>query len=404
MVRSKTASKSAKGRDQLSSNQSKTALKSAKGQDQPSPNQYDFSADLWKAVRATNPSAELVSPVGFGILMTVVKVGARGPAAEEIAETLHFDNDPATVQRNIKILKSLEGWKVDGIHLAFFTALCAPEKTSFHEDFVDFAEDKMRTEVRTVNYRKQPKACKELNERFATATKNIITSVLKPADIGSKTKLMLLSGVCFKGLYKNSYRFKAQQTKREKFLNANGTHVDVDMMSGTSDYIFGRLDNLQSAAISIPYEGGNYSLTLVLPDSKTGLKKLEKSMDENFFANVRAKLKYSSHVFTAKIPKFKVNCRVDLVAVLKSMGIKTMFGVKADFQGYFKGKDKSHYSRIYQQCALEVSEKGSEGGAAPTGVKLQSGDVKFEANHPFLFFITDEKNDAVVLVGCKIKF
>ncbi|CAG7786317.1 unnamed protein product [Allacma fusca] len=378
--------------------------KTGKKRDQPLPNQYEFSADLWKAVRATNPSAELVSPVGFGILMTIVKVGARGPAADEIAQTLQFNSNAAIVQKYFKILKSLEGWKVDGIFLTIFTVLCGPADTGFHEDFVEFAEDKMRAEVRTVNYGKQPQASKELNERFATSTKNIITSVIKPADIGPKMKLILLSGVCFKGLYKNSYRFKAQQTKREQFFNANGTVVDVDMMSGTSDYIFGRLDDLQSAAISIPYEGGNYSLTLVLPDSKTGLPELEKAMDENFFANVRAKVKYSSRVFTAKIPKFKVNCRVDLVAVLKSMGIKSMFDAKADFQGYFQDNGKGHYSRVFQQCALEVSEKGSEGGPAPAGVKLQSGDTKFEANHPFLFFITDEKNDAVVLMGCKTQF
>jgi serine protease inhibitor len=145
-------------------------------------------------------------------------------------------------------------------------------------------------------------------------------------------------------------------------------------------------------------------LTLVLPDSRTGLPELEKKMDENFFANVRGKIKWSNHVFTAKIPKFKINCRVDLVSVLKSMGVKTMFDAKADFQGYFRQNGKGHYSRVFQQCALEVSEKGSEGGAAPTGVKLQTGDIKFNANHPFLFFVTDEKNEAVIMVGCKIQF
>ena len=106
-----------------------------------------------------------------------------------------------------------------------------------------------------------------------------------------------------------------------------------------------------------------------------------------------------------EIPKFKIESTIDLVPILKDLGMTDMFnGLTANFSGILKD-ERLFVSKAIQKAFIEVDEVGTTAAAA-TAVVLTATrggflprPEEFIADHPFLFFLRDLQTGLVLFQG-----
>ncbi|WP_407809548.1 serpin family protein, partial [Staphylococcus aureus] len=81
-----------------------------------------------------------------------------------------------------------------------------------------------------------------------------------------------------------------------------------------------------------------------------------------------------------------------------------MFSPKADFSGITGGKDL-YVSDIIHKAVVEVNEQGTEAAAitggimVPVSLPIPNPRNVFNVNHPFLFFIIDNRSFSNLFIG-----
>jgi serpin B len=157
-------------------------------------------------------------------------------------------------------------------------------------------------------------------------------------------------------------------------------------------------------AVDIPYKSGELSMVVLLPNDVIGLPALEQSLTA---ANLQKWLHDSwrtSKVFLA-LPKFKMTGEFELSGALSALGMRQAFqkGV-ADFSA-MTGKRDLWISTAIHKAYIDVNEEGTEAAAA-TGIGMRSMAMAYEAppiffraDHPFIFFIRDNRSGAILFVG-----
>lgn len=105
------------------------------------------------------------------------------------------------------------------------------------------------------------------------------------------------------------------------------------------------------------------------------------------------------------LPKFEFRFGGELKPVLEKLGMKQAFDPsRADFSGMLK--DPLVIGAVLQQAFVSVDEKGAEAAAATAVVMVRSTSeaqpvepIRFNADHPFLFFIRHPATGTVLFVG-----
>ena len=110
------------------------------------------------------------------------------------------------------------------------------------------------------------------------------------------------------------------------------------------------------------------------------------------------------HEVDILMPRFEIVSEIDLIKVLKPMGIKSAFTGSADFSNM---SDRSLYvSMMKQKAKIEVNEDGAKAAAVtvamidPTSPGPQHYEkAEFHANRPFLYFILEESTRSIFFIG-----
>jgi serpin B len=141
-----------------------------------------------------------------------------------------------------------------------------------------------------------------------------------------------------------------------------------------------------------------------LPNEKQGLKEMKSNFNdfavfENSIRNMR------ENIVKVTIPKFKVEAEYELKGILSMLGMKQVFNSESDLSG-IDGKRDLFVSKVIHKAVVEINEEGSEAAAATAiVVKVKAKPTnnpivfEFKANHPFLFFIRDNRNGMILFVG-----
>ena len=153
--------------------------------------------------------------------------------------------------------------------------------------------------------------------------------------------------------------------------------------------------------IELPYRGGDSSMLILLPDDKDGLAKLEATLTLDQLVGWFPSMQATG--LNLILPKFTFTSKLDLVGDLKDLGLNRpfVFG-DADFSGMDGGKDL-FISQAIQKAFIEVNEEGTK-AAAVTEVAVMLGaapppPITFRADHPFLYFIRDNKTGTILFMG-----
>jgi serpin B len=179
------------------------------------------------------------------------------------------------------------------------------------------------------------------------------------------------------------------------------TEVAVKVPMMYQEHRFGYWENDWLQIIEMPYKEESLSLIVLLPKEKTGITDLEQKMNfENMMAWQSRLRKRKVIVF---FPKFKIESQFSLDQTLALMGMPDAFDPElADFSAMV-GQKELYISAVIHKAFLEVNEEGSEAAAA-TGVVVSVTSIApsppiFKADHPFVFFIRDNKSQSILFLG-----
>jgi serpin B len=102
------------------------------------------------------------------------------------------------------------------------------------------------------------------------------------------------------------------------------------------------------------------------------------------------------------LPKFGIETKTDLAAILAALGMPSAFDDRADFSG-ITTSERLQVSNVIHQANIDVDEKGTEAAAATAVVMRATGmpaePVLLRADRPFLFAVRDVPTGAIHFLG-----
>ncbi len=354
----------------------------------------EFGLGLFGRVVANDARPNVVlSPLSASMALGMTLNGAEGSTFDAMRSTLAFGSLTradvnASYRELIDILTDLD----PRVEFAIANAIWANENVPFHQAFFDVvaAAFDARTESRNFS---DPATLAAINGWVSDRTGGLIDSIVDGLD--PTLVMLLVNAIYFDAAW--THRFDAAKTRPQAFTRADGSAVQVDMMS-MEGVELPRSFGPSYQAVELPYGGGAFSMVVVLPDSNTGARALASSLDPDAWGAIVDGLS-PSRLDLLSLPKLTLEYDQYLNDALKAMGMGVAFGGAADFSRMSPVGQDLCISFVRQKTFVEVDERGTR-AAAVTGVGI--GIVSFNGlivNRPFLFAIRERLSGTILFVG-----
>lgn len=358
-----------------------------------------FALDLYNQLKMTDGNL-FFSPFSIFTALAMTWAGARENTAVQMAETLHFTEKPAQFHRAIgDLISQLNAvQKETDVELSIANAIWAQKGYQFLDEFFRIVQQSYQADLKQVDFSSAAESARQaINAWVEQQTNEKIKDLLPPKVLNALTRLVLVNAIYFKGFWDN--QFKSRDTREMEFWLLTEVAVKVPMMH--QEHQFGYWENDWLQIMEMPYKEESLSLIVLLPKEKTGITDLEQKLNfENMMAWQSRLRKRKVIVF---FPKFKIESQFSLGQTLALMGMSDAFDPElADFSAMV-GQKELYISAVIHKAFLEVNEEGSEAAAA-TGVVVGVTSIApsppiFKADHPFVFFIRDNKSQSILFLG-----
>jgi serpin B len=399
-----------------------------------------FGLDLLRAMLADGtlePDENAVfSPTSIALALAMARAGAKGETASQMDAVLHATGwdelgpglnalDQALAARNATWRDESLDPPTRELALRIANAAFAQRGWAIVQSYLDAIASTFGGGLRLVDYKADPEAARKLiNAWVSRQTTKRIPELLKPEIVQRDNRLWLVNAIYLKANW--ATEFDKSATKPLPFTRLDGSRVQVPTMSqqATIPYASGT----GWKATELRYTSGAdfpLAMTLILPDD---LASFEKELTASGLRGIVGKLETADdhlddqvacegteprcchHPYDVKVflPRFGIETGgIDLVEVLKSMGMRLATGPTADFSG-ITSPSELYIAAVIHQANIDVDEKGTEAaaatavGASTTGGCGSSEPLKVITLHldrPFLFVLRDVETGAVLFMG-----
>uniref|UniRef100_A0A183IYS9 SERPIN domain-containing protein n=1 Tax=Soboliphyme baturini TaxID=241478 RepID=A0A183IYS9_9BILA len=358
----------------------------------------NFSVSLYQHV-GTSSESLCLSPLSVSLALAMIFYGSGGNTKSQIRETLigsastdeHLSTYMSDVMRTINNTE-------DNLKLYAVNRLYIDQKYDVLESYKTEVHDKLNSEIVSADFSNPNKAASEINTWVAVATHEKITQLVSADSLGPETRLMIVNAIYFKNKWIKE--FSRSSTSKKVFYKSPGHDVKVDMMHKKTYFMYGESSDCQ--VLEMQYKGRSASMIVLLPNERYGLKKFEQELTAKKLVQL---LSSTYHTTVAvQFPKFELRSKFELNQALQRMGITDMFTGDANLSR-ISGKRDLHVSSGTHEAYIKVDEKGTE-AAAVTGfqVRLMAAavpprEIRFIADHPFMFAIIDKKHKNILFMG-----
>ena len=363
----------------------------------------EFAFDLYRALAAEDGSL-FYSPYSISVALAMTYAGACGETEEQMADTLRFllsqqDLHPAFNALDIELDRRGEGAAgKDGgeFRLNVVNAIWGQKDYSFLPEFLDVLAENYGAGLRLLDYINHPEESRiTINDWVSDQTEGRIEDLIPEGAIDSLTRLVLTNAVYFNAAW--MYPFDEDATRDGPFYLLDGGEVRVPMMTQTESFGYAEGEGFQ--ALELPYDGGELSMVILLPDSGS-FDEFEKSLDVGLVNGVIGDLVFQKLALT--MPKFEFDSSFGLVDTLAGMGMPIAFSSAADFSGMTGNRDL-FIGDVIHKAFVSVDEAGTEAAAA-TAVIMEltaapQPPLEVTVDRPFIFLIRDIETGTVLFVG-----
>jgi len=364
-----------------------------------------FGLDLLRATAGAQATTNVViSPASIALALSMARLGARGPTADQMDAVLHglvAAGEVGPIDALDQALAARNGTFEDqqgNAHQVVLRIANAPfgqRDLAIEAAYLDALARGFGAGLRTVDFKADPEAARSLiNGWVADQTEQRIQQLLVQGNITAATRLVLVNAIYLKAPWLAS--FPEEETRPATFTLGDGTKIQVPTMLRVGSMSYAAGSGWQ--AVELPYIGNQLAMMIVVPDD---LAAFTASLSPERLAATVSALE-SRHV-TLSLPKFSFASKQDLATVLAQLGMPLAFSFQADFSG-ITTQERLNITTVIHEANIDVDEKGTEAAAA-TAVVM--GDVSgpggepvtVHVDRPFLFAIRDLQTGAVVFLG-----
>ncbi|XP_019327584.1 PREDICTED: heterochromatin-associated protein MENT isoform X2 [Aptenodytes forsteri] len=364
-----------------------------------------FSLDLYKKLNETSKGQNIFfSPWSIATALAMVYLGAKGDTATQMTEDPEH-KQAENIHSGFKELLSVIN-KPRSTYLLKSANRLYEEKTyPLLPKFLQLATSYYNAKPQAVNFKTAAEQARALiNSWVENETERKIQDLLPAGSLNSRTVLVLVNAIYFKGNWEK--KFLEKNTSETPFRLSKEETKPVQMMFKKDRFNMTYIGDFQTKILELPYVGNELSMIILLPDAiqdgSTGLESLERELTyEKLIDWINPEMMDCTEV-RVSLPRFKLEEDYDLKPLLSSMGMPDAFELgKADFSGISAGNELV-LSEVVHKSFVEVNEEGTEAAAATAGVMVLRCAMivpEFTADHPFLFFIRHNKTSSILFCG-----
>ncbi len=223
-----------------------------------------------------------------------------------------------------------------------------------------------------------------LNSWISKNTGNQIPSFLKNGDIDDNTAAVLVNAVYFEADWESP--FDVLNTTESPFYTSSGI-TNVSMMKSDYNHNIYKTDEYESVKLYYGSEGKNYFyLDIYMPTAGTIQEFLSDGCEQAL------KVNETEGYGELQMPKIDFSSSIDLVPVLKEMGVQGAFeSSQGELYGITDNPDDSLYVQVCKQKAgIKTDEEGTRAYAATVTMMGTGSAAPSEStiiDKPFVYFI-----------------
>jgi serpin B len=359
--------------------------------------------ELYQALKGEEGNL-FYSPYSISLALAMTYAGARGETAEQMAATLQFLIDqerlhPAFNWLDTELAKrgeGAEGKDGEGFRLNIVNAIWGQKDYEFLPAFLDVLAENYGAGLRILDFiTETEKSRLAINDWVSGQTEGRIEDLIPPGAIGALTRLVLTNAIYFNAAWE--YPFDEEMTADGSFYPLDSGQVTVPMMKQTES--FGYTEGQGYQAVELPYDGGELSMVILLPEAGKFEAFEEGLQAQQVEATIRD-LQPTEVALT--MPRFEFDSEFSLKDTLAEMGMPIAFSGGADFSGMTGNRELS-ISDVVHKAFVAVDEAGTEAAAA-TAVIMEltaapEPPVEVTIDRPFIFLIRDIETGAILFVG-----
>lgn len=400
------------------------------------------------------------SPLSVQTLLMLMHLASGGPTRSQIETALYletlfhsnqldqaqYDNQTAAPSIH-KIYSQLISNLITDKHLTGTESLSLTSKIFHKKDlrinpyFEQLANYYYQKPLKPVDFGNQRETLYTINNFISKESKGLIKNFISVPPT-TTSSLVAANAIYFKSNWK--YRFAPEDTENNAiFLRTNGKQDHVSMMVGTLPVAYAQSKQLKCSIIELPYKITRLSMFFILPDNVNGLLGLVRNLNASSLTDLIASMRKTNKNggVNVRIPKFEIDSQFNLVSVLNSLGIRSLFNanecdlsnmvtvtnslkekltqlnnlknnnqlnpiinqVNPTISSMFNDQtNQVHVNDFSHKAILQIDELGSLGAAASATVVERVGVFNgpyFEADHPFLYFLTDKQSGLILFAG-----
>lgn len=367
----------------------------------------ELGLDVWESLRAAYGDENLaISPASITTALAMTYGGARASTATAMAAAMHLSSTPdATLAAAGALIRHWNDPSRTSYELAVANRLFGDTSYTFHEAYLTATRDEMGAELERLDFQHAFGAARiAINGWVSDQTHARIPELLPDGSVTEATRLVLVNAVYFHGQWQLPFD-EARTENRPFHARAAEPSVPTMFREGAA---YGEDDDVQ--LLELPYAGGDLSMLFVLPRDRDGLASIESRLDDALVSRWATRTGWNDDTLVY-LPRFRIEtASISLREALIALGMGVAFSDAADFTGMSEAsatQDTLKIDDVIHRVFVELNEQGTEaaGATGVTTVQIESVQMdppappRFEADHPFLFFLREPSTGAILFAG-----
>jgi len=358
-----------------------------------------FGLDLLRQMVVDAPdSTHLVSPFSASMALGMALNAAEGSTFDEMRTTLGFGSlDRDAINRSYQDLWTLLVELDPAVSFSVANAVWYDQIWTLRTSFRDAVQSHFAARVEGLDFR-DPGTSDRMDAWVSEATRGRIPSIA-PRPIPDDAVAYLMNALHFLGDWRHA--FDPARTRDHAFVGHDGRSTPIRLMERE-----GRIRTSQwqgHRAADLPYGGGAWSMTVVLPRPGAGVHGLLEELDPAGWAALTSE--FSEFQGILGLPRFTVEWEGRMNDALSRMGMPTAFtpGL-ANFSGLVEEEADLYITAVRQKTFMRVDEKGTEAAAVTSvDVGVTSLPPSFIVDRPFLLAIRERFSGTLLFLGAMVE-
>jgi len=353
----------------------------------------EFAFDLYRAVREDGRNL-VFSPYGVSMALSMVYTGSHGVTEDRIARALHLEFAPFDLPAVFAGLQSrFRVSSIGSFRLRLTNSLWWQEGFDVRQLFIDTLRRNLGATIESLDFSASPESARDtINGWASRETDGQIRELFPSGTITALTRFLVANAITFRAAWETP--FNTDYTRNGTFTLLDGRQVAAPMMNQIDRFAYVATDGSQ--AVELPYEGGRFSMLVLLP-AEGQFEEFAGSLAPDCVTEILETL--SMQWVQIHMPRFGVQTALELSDVLGGLGMTDAFTLgRADFRGmtfdpeFFLGE-------VAHQTQISVDEDGTYAMAATAAEMVGPSVPTVRLDRPFLFLIRDIETETILLIG-----